>query len=258
MGRFDGYLICSDVDGTVAKGTEVPLRNLEAIAYFQSEGGRFTLSTGRPAGYEKNFPFRLNAPMITENGARVYDPVTEKTLKTYPLENFGDLLAWLDSTLPLLGHDRVSVCFADAYRTVPAGRAAATAALCTSVELLKVVCPSSPSEEEALAFMTEAKARFGNRFGINRSWATGVEFISPSGGKGSCISYLRSYLGDAVHTVIAAGDFENDLSMLRAADRSFAPSNACSAVLNEADTVLCSCGEGAVGALIELLDREIF
>ena len=90
-----------------------------------------------------------------------------------------------------------------------------------------------------------------------KSGTTGVEFISPSGGKGACISYLRSYFGDAVHTVIAAGDFENDLSMLRAADRSFAPSNACPAVLNEADTVLCSCSEGAVGALIELLDREI-
>ncbi|MBQ1272136.1 MAG: HAD hydrolase family protein, partial [Clostridia bacterium] len=65
MGRFDGILICSDVDGTLAEGKNIPEKNLEALRYFQSEGGLFTLATGRPAGYESVLGVPLNAPVIT-------------------------------------------------------------------------------------------------------------------------------------------------------------------------------------------------
>ena len=47
MGKFDGLLLMSDFDSTLAwKGTISP-ENCEAIRYFQSEGGLFSIASGR-------------------------------------------------------------------------------------------------------------------------------------------------------------------------------------------------------------------
>lgn len=256
MGRFDGILICSDVDGTLAAGTQVSQRNLDAIRYFQSEGGLFTLSTGRSAGYEKTFSFRLNAPMITENGARVYDPESRRTLRTVPLEESGALLAWLDR-LPLQVEGfRCSLCYPDGRVHLASGAVAEAFAARSGDELLKVVCAGFQDGEEALVFQSLARSTFADLYSVVRSWDTGVEFLSPRGSKGSGLLFLKEFLGDRVRTAIAVGDYENDLSMLRTADRAFAPANALEDARNVAEKVLCDFREGAIADLIELLDDE--
>ena len=46
MGKFDGILICTDLDGTLLKNDKsVSEENLRAIEYFKREGGRFTFVT---------------------------------------------------------------------------------------------------------------------------------------------------------------------------------------------------------------------
>ena len=47
MGKFSGYLICSDYDGTFATAGQPVQENLEALRHFVENGGRFTLATGR-------------------------------------------------------------------------------------------------------------------------------------------------------------------------------------------------------------------
>lgn len=253
MGRFDGVLICSDIDGTLAHGKDVPPRNLEAIRYFQAEGGIFTLATGRYAGYPDGLPVTVNGPLITENGARIYDPVLGRTLWKFPLDGSGPLWEWIDAqSVPY-----VALRFTDGPVITESGRVVQTILdHPAEQELLQIICGGFPSEREALAFRDEARNVFGARYDIRRSWETGVEFISPLGGKGNCLSCLRSILGDKIRTFIAVGDYENDLSMLRRADRAFTPANACGEVLATGFPVLCDCTEGAVGALIELLDSE--
>ncbi len=256
MGRFEGILLCSDLDGTIASEKDVPERNLQALWYFQSEGGRFSLFTGRPAGYESNFPFVVNSPMVTENGARIYDPETRRTLWTFPLDGSGFLLEWLDNSPLLKGKITCSLCFTDATLMVTAGDLVDSFLKHNTGDLLKIVCRDFPAEDEALTFLCLAQETFRNRYDIHRSWATGVEFISPLGGKGTCLNHLRTILGNSVHTVVAVGDYENDLSMLLAADRAFAPANALPQIRAAAERVLCDCKSGAVGELIEILDRE--
>ena len=51
MGKFDGILICSDWDGTLFDGEKVPEESVNAIKYFQENGGKFTLCSGRPPCY---------------------------------------------------------------------------------------------------------------------------------------------------------------------------------------------------------------
>ena len=255
MGKFSGVLICTDLDGTLACGSQICEENCRAIAYFQSEGGRFTYATGRPAGYEKNLSVTPNAPLIMENGTRIYDAPSGRTLWTFPLDGCGPLLEWLDTATTFR---LISLCFVDGIVRAEPGNVVESVLAHTTGDLLKIVCSEfeDPLPETAIAFRDAAIQRFGTRYQVHRSWATGVEFISPLGGKGACAAMLCSLLGEEIHTLVGIGDYENDLTLLTRSDRSFAPANACESVLENAQQVLCDYREGAVAQMIAVLDRE--
>ena len=78
MKKFEGIVIASDLDGTfLADGEKFVERNLDAIKYFKSEGGLFTIATGRDWFFAaKACPELLelcNAPMIACNGSYICD-----------------------------------------------------------------------------------------------------------------------------------------------------------------------------------------
>lgn len=67
MGKFTGYLICTDCDGTLTyEPGKVSEENAQAIRYFQQEGGVFTLATGRFPDHAELFQdkIQMNAPMV--------------------------------------------------------------------------------------------------------------------------------------------------------------------------------------------------
>jgi HAD superfamily hydrolase (TIGR01484 family) len=74
MGKFDGILIASDLDGTLCSGT-VTQKNIEAIKYFQDNGGKFTICTGRNVQHFKQFLdiVKPNTYTIFLNGAHICD-----------------------------------------------------------------------------------------------------------------------------------------------------------------------------------------
>lgn len=79
MGKFDGYMIGSDFDGTFSvHGVGVTGRNLEAVRYFRREGGVFGIVTGRchidavdnvAASYKDDIDF-----VVTMNGSAAAFP----------------------------------------------------------------------------------------------------------------------------------------------------------------------------------------
>ena len=76
MGKFDGVLLVSDFDDTLYDSHHrVPERNRRALDYFRSQGGRFTVATGRArrtfAPYHDLVP--LDAPVVLSNGSAIYD-----------------------------------------------------------------------------------------------------------------------------------------------------------------------------------------
>ena len=89
MGRYDGYLFLSDMDGTLTYRDHVSPENQEAIRFFQKEGGIFTIATGRPPMYIRRFLDQVepNSYVVAVNGAVIYD------LKE-------DHLVWYDSRNP--------------------------------------------------------------------------------------------------------------------------------------------------------------
>ena len=76
MGKFDGILICTDLDGTLLKNDKtISEENLEAMEYFKKEGGYFTFITGRVpffVSYALDM-INPNAPFGCVNGAGLYN-----------------------------------------------------------------------------------------------------------------------------------------------------------------------------------------
>ncbi|MFQ9147761.1 MAG: HAD family hydrolase [Eubacteriales bacterium] len=74
-GKFSGFLICSDFDGTLTcDGRTVPRANLEAIERFESEGGLFTVASGRFPGQIAAIPdLCINTFAVAVNGSVIAD-----------------------------------------------------------------------------------------------------------------------------------------------------------------------------------------
>ena len=81
MGKFDGILICTDLDGTLLKKDKtISKENLDAIEYFKKEGGVFTFVTGRSSSTIRDMynAVKPNIPFGCMNGGGVYDGEKEE------------------------------------------------------------------------------------------------------------------------------------------------------------------------------------
>lgn len=71
MDRFDGILLCTDLDGTLFNNDRtVSEENIKAIEFFKSKGGRFSFITGRMPFFAVDVynTVRPNAPIGCING----------------------------------------------------------------------------------------------------------------------------------------------------------------------------------------------
>lgn len=76
MGRFDGVMILTDMDGTLLNSQRQLSRgNQEAARYFMEQGGLFSVATGRAKRAMEYFmpELTINAPAVLFNGSVVYD-----------------------------------------------------------------------------------------------------------------------------------------------------------------------------------------
>lgn len=256
MGKFDGYLICSDLDGTFTGGGDTAAVNSKAVKYFTDNGGKFTFITGRTASYlpEQEFFGLMNAPAGVFNGGMIYDYKNEASLREARLEfKLGDFVEVAGSEM----FDFASVgiyddCFApwqrgggfDEYKDK------------FSLNMIKIVC-AFKTVEEADEFKSFALKHelFKNTF-ISKSWPLGVEFNSVDGTKGHAVRFIKNYLGN-IHTSIGIGDFENDVKLLQYADIGVATGNAVDEVKAAADMIVKDCKDYAIKDLIEILESRL-
>lgn len=83
MGKYSNKMLVSDMDATLLNsGHKVSEENFNAIAEFVSEGGIFTVASGRMVDAVRIYLERLqiNAPAILHNGAKVYDFINETVI----------------------------------------------------------------------------------------------------------------------------------------------------------------------------------
>lgn len=256
MGIFDGYLICSDLDGTFTGSVDVIEANSRAVKYFTDNGGRFSFVTGRTARYlkEQSFFEIMNAPAGIFNGSLIYDYENNKVLREarldFKLEEFKDVIGDWSKRIETFGiyNDVVSPSergsSLDEYKDI------------MDENVLKIVCAFDDVKmtDEFKEFALNNKF-FYNTF-ISKSWPTGVEFNPSNGTKGDVIRFIKQYLGD-IHTTVGIGDFENDVTLIKYADIGVATGNAVKPLKDIADLIVKDCKEYALKDLIGIIEKRI-
>ncbi len=254
MGRFDGYLMCVDFDGTLAEGAKIVPANVKAIQEFQAEGGRFTICTGRQPRFmlEQSFPITLNAPLICMNGTIIFDMEKGETLRYWTSgrrlwECCEELIDKYPGDITRInyymqgGEEVTWYCGqSDVRQLYPL----------YDTPLYKViVVVTTEASDRMLAQISAAQEGI---FHVTRSWIHGIELQHPASGKGVAVNTVRRML-EGIHTVVCAGDYENDIPMLAVADISYAVGNATEAVKAAAERVTVPCHEGAIAAILHEL-----
>ena len=82
MGKFDGVFLLSDWDGTVYFDKKLSNENIEAIKYFEANGGKFTICSGRYYKFLQEFVpiLGIDTYLICYNGAYIINPITKEVL----------------------------------------------------------------------------------------------------------------------------------------------------------------------------------
>ena len=267
MGIFDGILFCADCDGTMTDSQgRLAEEDAAAIRWFQSEGGLFTYASGRFPKHIDKFTghFRPNAWQIMGNGTTIYDVENHQVVREITIDPPREALEYI------VGEGICSLIFVDHLthsvswvRDVSQRRPWDDSNMNTDFELLfkpeaegwhKInFCFTTPEETiRARALMQERYPEY--RFVC--SWPLGMELLPIEGGKGNGIRFLRAALGSKVRTVVCAGDYENDISMIEEADIGYAVANASELTKAAADRITVSNDEHAIAAIIRDLARD--
>lgn len=247
MGKYDGILICSDLDGTLYNSNkDFSKENLDAITYFKNNGGRFSLSTGRNWQYAKRLEEKgisCNAPIITMNGAMIYDIQKEKILYHNPMD------IEKIRCIREFDEEHKKHCIDIAYHSKDVVQSL------DEIEdgvLYKVVFACN-NPEVAKIVRRNAEDKFSDNFSVINGWDAGVEILHKNSSKGECIKKIREFFDKPVDKIVCVGDYENDISMLQNADLGYAVANAIPEVKAVASRVTVSNDEHALAAIINEL-----
>ncbi|MBQ9097997.1 MAG: HAD-IIB family hydrolase [Clostridia bacterium] len=264
MGKFDGILLCSDFDLTMGVGGVVTSGNCEAIRYFQENGGLFTIISGRHPDFLKSHQngFCVNAPLAGYNGALIKHHQTGEVLysggrndhRAFALySRYWNEEKW--GMRYIAAHDATTnsfKCHRDpAKADFPTFEALEKA---TGVPLYNLM-GTTKTPEEAIALRQSLERDAGPDFEVARSWSVGIEIICKEDGKGAAARRMKDMLGAKL--LVAVGDFENDLSMIRDADIGYAVENAVPEVKAVADRHTVHYEQHAIAAIVAELEREL-
>lgn len=259
MGKFDGYLFMTDMDGTFTQPgePEISPENCQAIRYFQSEGGKFSVATGRSPNFIQNYInyFQPNAPLITLNGAMICTADGNTPLKEFFIdEKIMDVLSFL---LPLPYME--CVYFGNGitqYNRMMEGTLEEKLNYYAALPKPWYKIVTRQPEEYAQMLTAELQKRFGHLYEFDRSYSKGIEIHQIGSSKGAGMDWVVANSPDPIRVTIAAGDYENDISMIKRATIGYAVENAIDAVKQAADRITVSHKESAIARIIEDLERN--
>ncbi|MCF7926456.1 MAG: Cof-type HAD-IIB family hydrolase [Candidatus Izimaplasma sp.] len=245
-------LVISDMDGTLLTDDHtITDENLEAIALLKTKSIPFIIATGRPYQLVKAYinNYGLNTLFILNNGAEIYDAKTDKvlyeaTLKdtvvekilTYAKDNKLDRLIYTHDAIYSNDSarkrqfeqwnqvlDEKSKIIVKDIAAYPKG---------TPVNKLMLV------EEDPVAYQTfkETIKTMGD-FEVVSSKSTFIDINPKNVTKGNALKKWLKQSNDVPKNMLALGDQENDLSLLRVAHKKVAMKNAVQPLKDIADFI---------------------
>ncbi len=268
MKKFEGILLLTDLDGTLLRhDTSVSEETRRAIAYFMREGGSFSLVSGRsPIAMEALCrELSPNAPVGCFNGCGIFDPLTFRVgnTVTVPPEVL-EMVAFVDKTLPEVGieiftPDKIYFCkqnfYTEKHRTdenLPM-RVIDYAELCEPI--LKILFATDAETVIRLAAALAAHP-LAKKFCLMQSDPNYYEILPLGVDKSRCVKSIVSAM-PCIHTVVSAGDNDNDVPMLAASDISFAVENASPAAKRAATYTTVSNQDHAIARIVAWIEENL-
>ena len=266
MGKFDGILLVTDLDGTLLRDDKsISEENKKAIAYFESEGGLFSFVTGRPPIAMSPVLEQLspNVPFGCMNGGGVYDHrkrcFVERTLIS---RDVFSLVEYAERKFPTAGFEFVTFETSYLYRSnevteelrrferLPDNYVDSFDVPGTLCKIL--IADRSERMADIMKAMDEHPDK--DRYTMLRTAEEYYEIMPKGCHKGKALLALAKHLGIDVSKTIAVGDNSNDALMLRTAGLGIAVANASADAKEAADVVLSvSNEEHAIANIISSL-----
>jgi Cof subfamily protein (haloacid dehalogenase superfamily) len=251
-------LFVTDIDETLSVGEVVSEEVKEACKRLKSSGWDIMIATGRTFGTAKNHIRAASAtqPAILYDGARVMglngEEIRSSLLDPCNVEKLLDAIWNMPFEIQITG-DEVIYCRESDEETT---RFYAQA----GVPVYYVEVPRAPAPvyrvglwidpEKLQAVESEIKKFFADVFEITPGGAAFLDVLPKGVSKGSALSSFVAGLPKRPEIIVAAGDHDNDLAMLRYADFAAAPVNASPSVLSAADFVMPTVDEHGMCSLI--------
>lgn len=266
-------LIVSDMDDTLLneRGLLSPA-TIEAIEAARAAGAELVLASGRMPCAMRSFSkeLKVTLPMIAYNGAELVNPATDEII--YRLHVSPELTLELIEYCEELGlhvqaYDGdyfltpVDNELAREYRDSVYGVALMRVmnqplSQCVTWSQPKLLAITTGGREETAELLEKVRKRFEGRLICAISRPQYIECISPEAGKERALRELCAQLGVAPEEVVAFGDGQNDVGMIRFAGLGVAVANAREEVRAQADLVAPSNHEDGVAQVIMQLIKE--
>ncbi|OOM81174.1 putative phosphatase [Clostridium puniceum] len=263
---FDGYVIVSDLDGTLLNNDKnISQENLEAINYFTENGGTFSVATGRviEATQEYLSNIKVNLPIIVYNGGVIYDYNNQKILsekfvddnqkqivlkikkeydnigieiyankKLYILKNSGHSYRSATQMLDILYDIKEDIFLMDWHKILIVG----------NIEVID-----------------DIERTFEDKYKIKgtRSGRTSYELLPVNESKGQALKNIIKMYNLEPNKVICVGDNMNDLELLKEAAISFCPSNGSEQLKKYTDFIAPSNEEHVIKHIVNWLEKNL-
>ncbi len=239
-------LIATDLDGTLldARG-EISARNFEAIRRARAKGVIVCIASGRI--YATCLPFHLqlglDTPLIAVNGAWIQHGGTILERHAIPQSAFEDGLRIAEkhevSPMAVIGDQMMYLAENKRYLDRLLGfyeERLYFAELSSRAEMIERSNAAGCERLSFISFETDALVslraelteRFSGQLEVSSSWATNLEIGKAGIHKGYAVERMSALYGIPREEVMALGDHDNDVSMLRYAEFSVAMGNASS------------------------------
>ncbi len=264
-------LVVLDLDGTLLQGSlSLDPVLVTACRGAMARGLTITLATGRmpPAARPYWEAMGITAPVILYNGALIRDPVGARdlfavTLPTslpwavfpifasapvHPLFYQNDRLYCLERTSPIMAYCR--------EQGVAAERIAEPESFLKSGAFVKCLFIGHPRDLEMIREKLALAA--GDQARLVSSRPGYLELLPAGASKGAALRFLAGRLGVPLARVIAVGDQENDLEMIREAGMGIAVAHAPDEVKAAADRVAPPPERGGLLAVLADLCPDSF
>lgn len=265
MADLSKYFLITDLDGTLLPDNKI-LSDIDkqAIKRFVSDGGKFTIATGRTLQATMRYieELQVSMPVIMYNGSLIYDNANEKVLYTDELPETAKKVAcelfnfMKNPGGEVLRLDNIYVVCNNEYEEEHIGICQVTPEYVSIDKVpeggwFKILFAAKPEDITELEKFIEDK---NYPVDFVRSHDIFIEMLPKGSSKGAALKEYMKIMNLSGVKVVAAGDYHNDIEMLETADVGAATANAQPIVKEKADIVLTkSSNEGAIAELIDMI-----